>query len=97
MKVYFLYHKGEYGPYSLTKDDIDDKPYSDYLSVQSINAESYTDKELHHEFFYVNNHPLSNVFGLGSIFVTVIMNDEKVVGAFSVKNGMTYSLLEEEE
>lgn len=94
--LFILYHKGEYGPYSLTKNDIKDKPYSDYLSVQSLDAEFYTDKELHHEFFYVNNHSLSNVFGLGSIFVTVIMNDEEVVGAFSVKNGMVYSLLAEE-
>ncbi|MBB6452501.1 hypothetical protein HNQ94_000946 [Salirhabdus euzebyi] len=95
--LFILYHEGEYGPYSLTRNDINDKPYSDYISVQSFNAQFYMDKELHHEFFYVNNHPLSNVFGLGGIFVTVIMNNEEVVGAFSVKNGMTYSLLGEEE
>ncbi len=95
--LFILYHTGEYGPYSLESEDINEQPYSDYLPLQSLNPEFYTDKELHHQFFYVNNHPRSNVMGLGRIFVVVIMNDEEVVGAFSVKNGMTYSLLGEEQ
>ncbi|MFC4323090.1 hypothetical protein [Litchfieldia salsa] len=95
--LFILYHEGEFGPYSLTKNDINEKPYSDYLSVQNFDAEFYADKQLHHEFFYVNQHLLSEIYGLGSIFVTVIISNEEVVGAFSVKNGMTYSLLGEEE
>ena len=95
--LFILFNKGEYGPYSITKADINEKPYNDFLVVQNQNPEFYKDKELHHQFFYVNNHPLSNLYGIGGIFVTVIMNGEEVVGAFSVKNGVTYSLLGEVE
>ncbi|WP_223701754.1 hypothetical protein [Sutcliffiella deserti] len=95
--LFILYNKGEYGPYYISKRDINEKPYRDYLSVQDLNPELYTDKELHHEFFYVNNHSLSNVFGIGSVFVAVIMSGDEVVGAFSTQNGKVYSLHGKEE
>ena len=90
--LFVLYNKGEYGPYYLTKSDINEKPYNDFLLVQNQTPEFFIDKELHHKFFYVNNHPLSSLFGVGGVFVTVMMSGEEVIGAFSVKNGVTYSL-----
>ncbi|WP_010199343.1 hypothetical protein, partial [Bacillus sp. m3-13] len=67
-----------------------------FLSVQQHDQEFYIDKEIHHEFFYVSNHPLSDVL-VGRISVTVMMSDGEVIGAFSVKNGNVYSLLGEEK
>ncbi|MGD6873087.1 hypothetical protein ACQCU1_12990 [Sutcliffiella horikoshii] len=93
--LFVLYHEGEFGPYKITKNNVNEKPYRNYLSVQQYSQEFYMGKEIHHEFFYVSNHPLSDVYGFGRILVTVIMTDEEVIGAFSVKNGNVYPLLEE--
>ncbi|WP_216831411.1 hypothetical protein [Alkalihalobacterium elongatum] len=89
---FVLYHSDDFGLYTITNNELTEKPYSDYLKVQNKNLEFYVDKKLHHEFFYVNNHPLSNLFGFGHIHVTVIMSENEVVGASSTKDGMTYPL-----
>ncbi|WP_198530481.1 hypothetical protein [Bacillus sp. LL01] len=94
--IFVMYHEGEYGPYTITKKNVNEKPYLNYLSVQQHDQEFYMDRELHHEFFYVSNHPLSDVL-LGRILVTVMMSEGEVVGAFSVKKGNVYSLLGEEK
>ncbi|WP_404346447.1 hypothetical protein LG311_11380 [Sutcliffiella horikoshii] len=94
--LFVLYHEGEFGPYTITKNNINEKPHSNFLSVQQHDQDFYIDKEIHHEFFYVSNHPLSDVL-VGRILVTVIMSDGEVIGAFSVKNGNVYSLLGEEK
>ncbi|TYS70495.1 hypothetical protein FZC76_00945 [Sutcliffiella horikoshii] len=93
--LFVLYHEGDFGPYTTTKN-VNEKPYNNYLSVQQHDQEFFMDKELHHEFFYVSTHPLSDV-KIGRILITVMMNDEEVIGAFSVKNGNVYSLLGEEK
>lgn len=94
--LFVLYHEGEFGPYTITKNNINEKPHSNFLSVQQHDQDFYIDKEIHHEFFYVSNHPLSDVL-VGRILVTVMMCDGEVIGAFSVKNGNVYSLLGEEK
>ncbi|UAL45533.1 hypothetical protein [Sutcliffiella horikoshii] len=94
--LFVLYHEGEFGPYTITKNNINEKPHSNFLSVQQHDQDFYIDKEIHHEFFYVSNHPLSDVL-VGRILVTVMMSDGEVIGAFSVKNGNVYSLLGEEK
>ncbi|MGD6775019.1 hypothetical protein [Sutcliffiella horikoshii] len=94
--LFVLYHEGEFGPYTITEKNVNEKPNSNFLSVQQHDQEFYIDKEIHHEFFYVSNHPLSDVL-VGRISVTVMMSDGEVIGAFSVKNGNVYSLLGEEK
>ncbi|WP_088104241.1 hypothetical protein [Halalkalibacter urbisdiaboli] len=85
---FILYHSGDFGPYVLAEKELNEKPYSSYLRVQHISKEYFLEKELRHEFFYVSN----QFFGVGMTHVTVIMNGEDIVGAFSIKNGMTYPL-----
>jgi hypothetical protein len=92
---FVLYHSGDFGPYTLTEHTINEKPYSDYLAVQTEDPSFYLDKDIKHEFFYVANHPLS-FLGIGITHVTVMMNNEEVVGAFSTKAGTVYPLHNEQ-
>lgn len=89
MGFFVLYYSGNYGPYSLTEISIHEKPHSDILAVQDQPADAFLGRELYHKFFFVANHPLNR---LGHTHVSVIMDGEEIIGGFSTKKGMTYSL-----
>ena len=65
------------------KEDMSILPHQQFWSVQTIEPDDYLNKELTTIDFLVRNHPLSNQYESDKARISIILNDNEVIGGTS--------------